>query len=163
MKIASFSKLSEEFVVQFDFFANNLGTNKQNMIHMTDDLQDVKNGLGIPAVWLIGGDLDVCMSFNNTSNVCKKIGIEIQKWHTLKISQRKNGTGYFTFDITLDNVLKRSIPNEKPQVFENVKLFTSNDIDEAFDGNLKNIRVYPTGNNFHIRLLFLSYNKIIII
>ena len=97
MQITSFPKLSEEFVVQFDFFANKLGTNKQNVIHMTDN-----NGVGTPAVWLIGGDLDVCMSFNDTSKLCKKIGIEFQKWHTLKMSQRKNGTGYFTFDITLN-------------------------------------------------------------
>lgn len=130
---------------------------------MTNDQHDAKNGHGIPAVWIIGGDLDVCMSFNDTSNVCKKIGIEIKKWHTLKMSQRKNSTGYFTFDITLDNVLKSSTPNEKPQVFKNVKLFTSNDIDEAFDGNLKNVRIYPTGNKFLILLLFVSYDKIIII
>ena len=52
------------------------------------------------------------------------------------------------FEIALDGIAQKSVVNQNPEIFHNVKMFATDNLSPAFDGLVRNIRVCQQGNCF---------------
>lgn len=152
-QITSLTKLSKEFSVEFEVYANSVGKTYQNVFRMTNESiissTDAKVGARIPAVWVNGGSnpfFHVCMTINGIPNYITNINFALNTWHKLKIEQRRNDDGNFVYEVALDNVTKRSVVNKDPKTFPNVKMFASDNLYQDFDGLLRNIKICQCGD-----------------
>ena len=147
-------ELSEEFEVEFEFFAYSATTEWANVFRMTKGTTNNNLGDRIPAVFIrMEGSIPtlcVCMLTKGLSNTDRysDIPIAIKSWYTLKIAQRKSDDGNFLFEIVLDGIAQKSVVNQNPEIFHNVKMFATDNLSPAFDGLVRNIRVCQQGNCF---------------
>ena len=153
------SELSEEFEVEFEFFAYSATTEWGNVFRMTKGTTDSNLGDRIPAVLIrMEGSiptLRVCMLTRGLTNAGRysDIPIAIKTWYTLRIAQQKKDDGNFLFEIALDGIVQKSFVNQNPEAFHNVKLFATDNLYPVFDGLLRNIRVCQQGKCFVLELI----------
>ena len=85
-------------------------------------VKDVGMGSRVPGVWLrpFSTVLHICMALNNRPSDCRDSDeMPIETWFKLNIKQFR-WEGKYTYQIFIDDVLKHSVINNQPMIFEEV-------------------------------------------
>ena len=90
--------------------------------------------------------LHLFMAISGDPNWTFRVDFKENKWYTLKINQKRDSIGKYIFKAYLDDQLFANKMNDDAQLFENVKVFSSDHYHfYAFDGLIRNFKVCTEG------------------
>lgn len=90
--------------------------------------------------------LHLFMAISGDPNWTFRVDFKENKWYTLKINQKRDSIGKYIFKAYLDDQLFANKINDDAQLFENVKVFSSDHYHfYAFDGLIRNFKVCTEG------------------
>ncbi|XP_065677371.1 uncharacterized protein LOC136092755 [Hydra vulgaris] len=142
--IATLPFLEKAYLVTFKIKPTLYSQGLKNVIHLTVGSDVGQYGERSPAVFFHqdgSGKLTIASAVNGNANYnFNSEPLTPNRWLNIRISQvRRNGV--YTFMVKINGKIIHSIENNKPQSFENVKVYTSDPWYDAQDGTIKDLRV----------------------
>ncbi|XP_065672701.1 uncharacterized protein LOC105845300 isoform X3 [Hydra vulgaris] len=142
--IATLPFLEKVYLVAFKIKPTLYSQGLKSVIHLTIGSDVGQYGERSPAVFFYqdgSGKLTIASAVNGNANYnFNSEPLTINEWSNIRISQvRRNGV--YTFMVKVNEKIIHSIENNKPQSFENVKVYTSDPWYDAQDGTIKDLRI----------------------
>ena len=129
--------------VSIEIFPAGIRSDWSNVIHMTTSGEVDDYGYRTPSVWFSPNSTSLLIE--NLDNGFFTDEIPMGKWTNLKIAHQQKNNGSFGYYITVDGKLVHSIPNDVPEHFENVRVYTSNPWLEDSPAAVRNVRIETYG------------------
>ena len=160
--LANLTKLTKEWRVSFEFKPTNYNTKGYaQILHMTTGGKSGNVGDRTPALMIHKTKgVYIVTTLNGEPSVehFSKKKPARNKWSAVDISQIKKGSKY-TFSLTLNNKKLWARENNKPEEFEDVKVYASSNWYAAQPGYIRKLRIenmIPGKNTVQIKILVKS-------
>ena len=146
--LTTFPKWGHSYKVEFDITVNEVPTAEwTNIFHFTKGENLRRLGDRIPAAWINSrGYIQISSSVNQNKDVYIHYDdFTIGKKHHYTIQQLPDSDGLMKFTIEIDGKVMKSMVNNNPQDYENVKLYVSDPWHDSFQtryGKLENLHAY---------------------
>ena len=150
-KIAtSITLLPKQFDISFDFYPTYWNSRYTSIFHMTTGSNCCNPGSRIPAIFQSNGKLQVSFAISGNGNYYFDTPqLTLNKWVTIRISQRLEGTNY-VYRVYMDKTLLKRVVNRRAQEYRNVKVFVGDSYYTPQRGYVKNISITDASKSIFI-------------
>ena len=131
------------WVVSFQIKLRGVIRNWGSIIHFTTGRDNGRYGYRIPAIWTIPGQRRIHFTSGISGHVNyifnTKRGLPLNRWVSLKVTQRQVKGGRFRYTIYVNGRQVFTIINTKPRNFRNVKVYVSDPWYPAANGVIRRL------------------------
>ena len=149
--------MSDTYTVKFDINPEVFQEGWTNIIHLTIGGDLGQYGDRIPGVWFHGTNSTknrfyICSAVNGNKNFFwSSVTISRGQWTSVLITQQPEGNRY-RYTVKVANALIGSVINTQPREFSNVKVYASDNWNNAAQGSIRNL-VIITNTQGNVRVI----------
>jgi hypothetical protein len=146
--IGTIPSLATSYEISFEFYPVTSGNGWTSLIHLSIGENMRRYGDRTPGIFIRSVDgktierLHTCAAISGNRIACYSFmgGVPLNKWHQVYISQKLVGSD-LVYSIFLNGKLIKSWTNNKPQVFNNVKVYAADPWYPAANAWIRNLCV----------------------
>ena len=136
--------MRQKFEVKFDVLPKSIPSETwASVIHLTTGYNIGRHGDRIPGVWLNSQPF-WCVASSVSGNYNQHHtfwNVSLNKWSSFRIWQNQFPDGSYFFEYSINNNTIRSIKNNDPKPFRNVKVYAADPWHASADAKIRNFQI----------------------